>query len=157
MQAPEITFETDLKGNNLNKILSNLDAATGGKESQPPKASEPAQPKAAKAGKKLEVDDFVISGGIVHVSMTTLGGKAATIPLPDIHLTDLGRNPEGITPAELTKTVLQAIEKSAVQAASGSVGDIGKGATALTKDLNKTVSGSAGSVTKGIGDLFKKQ
>ncbi len=157
VQAPEITFETDLKGNNLNKILANLDAATGGSGSQPPKAKEPAQPKAAKAGKKLQVDDFVISGGKVHVSMTTLGGKAATIPLPDIHLTDLGKGPEGITPAELTKVVLQAIEKSAVQAASGAVGDIGKGATALTKDLSKTVSGSAGSITKGIGGLFKKQ
>src|SRR5579859_2473502 len=33
VQAPEITFETDLTGNNLSKILDNLQAATG--ESQP--------------------------------------------------------------------------------------------------------------------------
>ena len=157
VQGPEITFETDLRGNNLNKILANLNAAPGGAESQPLKANEPAQPKEAKAGRKLQVDDFVISGGKVHVSMTTLGGQAATIPLPEIHLTGLGQGPEGITPAELTKVVLQAIEKSAAQAASGAVGDIGKGATALTKDLNKTLSGSAGSITKGIGGLFKKQ
>src|SRR3974390_655789 len=29
VQAPEITFETDLKANNLSKILANVEAATG--------------------------------------------------------------------------------------------------------------------------------
>src|SRR6266702_4272761 len=30
VHAPEITFETDLKGNNLSKIVANIQAATGG-------------------------------------------------------------------------------------------------------------------------------
>src|SRR6266446_251191 len=40
VQAPEITFETDLRANNLSKILANLEAATGSGEKQPtqPKA-----------------------------------------------------------------------------------------------------------------------
>lgn len=152
VQAPEITFETDLKGNNLSKILANLQEASGGEQA-------PAQPESAKAGKKLEVDDFLITGGKIHVSVTALGGKLATVDLPDIHLTDMGKGQDGITSAELTRRVLQAIEKNAVQAASGSVAaDLSKRAEALTKDAAKNASNTAAeTITKGIGGLFKKK
>jgi uncharacterized protein involved in outer membrane biogenesis len=157
VQGPEITFETDLKGNNLNKILANVQQATGGGAAEPAKPQEAAQPKEAKAGKKLEVDSFVISGGKVHVAVTALGGQSATIPLPDIHLQDLGTGPEGITPGDLAKKVMEAIEKGATQAASGAVADIGKGAVYLTKDVGNAGSNAVQSVTKGIGNLFKKK
>jgi uncharacterized protein involved in outer membrane biogenesis len=157
VQGPEITYETDLRHNNLSKILANVQEATGsGGQVEPAKPPEPGQPKAAKPAKKLEVDEFVITGGKIHVSVTTLGGQAATIPLPDIHLQDLGTGPDGITPAELTKRVLSAIEKGAVQAASGAVTDIGKGAVYITKDAAGTGSNAVQKVTKGIGGLFKK-
>ena len=149
LQGPEITFETDFKGNNLSKILSNLEAATGGT-----KTNAPAE---AKASRKLQVDKFDITGGKIHVSVTTLGGKSATVPLPDIRLADLGQGPDGITAAELTKRVLQEIEKSAVQAASGAMTDLSKQAADLTKGLPQNTTGAVNSVTKSIGDLFKKK
>ena len=111
LQDPEITFETDLKGNNLSKLLSNVEAATGGSEQANSEAS-------SKAQKKLEVDDFLITGAKVQVTLTALGGKSATVPLPEIHLTGLGQGPDGITAAELTKLVLQEIEKNALQVSS---------------------------------------
>jgi uncharacterized protein involved in outer membrane biogenesis len=151
VQAPEITFETDLKANNLSKILSNVQAATGGAETS---SKTPAQ---AKANRKLQVDDFLISGGKIHVSLTTLGGKSTTVALPEVHLTDLGKGPDGITAAELTSRVIQAIEKEAVQASSGVVSDLAKEATGLTKDLNKTATGAADKLSQGIGGLLKKK
>jgi hypothetical protein len=151
VQGPEITYETDLKNNNLSKILANVQEATGGGQ------KEPSQPKEAKPAKKLEVDEFIIAGGRIHVSVTALGGGTATVPLPDIHLKDLGTGPDGITPAELTKQVLEAIESGAVKAASGAVADIAKGAVYATKDVTNTRSNAVQSVTKGIGNLFKKQ
>ncbi|HEY5915545.1 MAG TPA: AsmA family protein [Verrucomicrobiae bacterium] len=151
VQGPEITYETDLKGNNLSKILANLEEASGGSGGQAKPETE------KKASKKLQVDNFVISGGKIHVSVTALGGKSATVPLPEIRLTDLGKGPDGITAAELTKRVLQAIEKSAVQAASGAVTDLGKQAGELTKGLQKDAGGAVDKATKGIGDLFKKK
>ena len=157
VQGPEITFETDLKGNNLKKILANVQETTGGGAQEPAKPQEPAQPKEAKPAKKLEVDDFVISGGKVHVAVTALGGQSATIPLPDIHLQALGTGPEGITPGELAKQVLEAVEKGATQAAAGTVTDIGKGALYITKDLANTGTNAVESVTKGLGNLFKKK
>jgi len=150
VQAPEITFETDLKANNLSKILANVEAATGGGSTA---SKTPAQ---AKDNRKLQVDDFLISGGKIHVSLTTLGGKSATVALPEVHLTDLGKGPDGITAAELTARVIKAIEKEAVQASSGVVSDLAKEATGLTKDLNKTAAG-ADKLGQGINDLFKKK
>ena len=161
VQGPEITFETDLRNNNLKKIMANVQESTGGgtKEpaKEPAKPQEPGQPKEAKPAKKLEVDDFLISGGKVHVAVTALGGQSATIPLPDIHLQGLGTGPDGITPGELAKQVLAAIEKGAAQAAAGAVTDIGKGALYLTKDAAGTGSNAVDSVTKGLGNLFKKK
>lgn len=149
VQAPEITFETDLKGNNLSKILANLQAATGG-------AGSTGTPADKSAGKKLQVDDFLISGGKIHVTITALGGQSATVPLPEIHLTSLGQGPEGITAAELTKLVLQAVEKEAVQVATSAVAELTKDPSKLIKGLSDTAAGSASSVTKGLGGLLKK-
>jgi uncharacterized protein involved in outer membrane biogenesis len=155
LQGPEITYETDLRHNNLSKILANVQEATGGAGQEPARPTEPAQPKAAKPAKKLEVDEFVISGARVHVSITGMAGQAAMIRLPDIHLPPMGTGPEGITPAALTKLVLEAIEKGASQAASGAVTDISKGAVYLTKDLGSVRTNPVESVTKGLGGFLK--
>ena len=153
VQAPEITFETDLKQNNLSKIVANIQAATGGSES----SGKPAAPsKEAKAGKKLQVDDFLITGGKIHVNVTALGGQSATVPLPEIHLTGLGQGPDGITAAELSQRVLSAIEKEAVKASSGAVASLTKDAANLTKGLGTNTTGVIDNV-KGIGGLFKKK
>jgi uncharacterized protein involved in outer membrane biogenesis len=160
VQAPEITYETNLKESNLSKILDNLQEATGGgtTEAQPKgEAKKPAEPKEAKAGKKLQVDDFLISGAKLHISLTVLGGKSATVPLKDIHLTGLGQGPDGITAGEVIKKALQAIQQQAAEAAGSLAADIGKGAADLTKGAAKGVGDAAGSVTKSIGDLFKKK
>jgi uncharacterized protein involved in outer membrane biogenesis len=152
VHEPEITFETDLKGNNLSKIVANLQGATG--ETSPGKTSPP---KESGPGKKLQVDDFLISGGKIHVSVTALGGQSATVALPEIHLTDLGKGPDGITAAELTQRVLQEIEKEAVKASSGAVADLSKQAAGLTKGLSNMTTGATDTITKGLGGLLKKK
>jgi len=150
VQAPEITYETDLRGNNLSKILANLEATSGGQEKEPAKLKE------TTPAKKLQVDDFIIRGGKVHVSVTAVGGQSATVSLPEIHLKDLGKDADGITPAELSKKVLQVVLETASKEAAAVLTDISKGATYLTKDLGKTATNSVQKATKSLGDLFKK-
>jgi len=150
LQGPEITFETDLTQNNLGKILANLNESTAS-------GKEPTQTKEGKPTKKLEVDDFLITGGKIHVNVTSLGGKSATVALPEIHLKDLGKDAQGITPAELSKKVLQAIETAAAQAAAGAIADLSKGAVYLSGDAAKGATNTVNKVTTGIGDLFKKK
>lgn len=147
VQAPEITFEGGLGGNNLQQIQANVDAATGGGKSSP--GTQPAPDKPA-ASKKLQVDDFVITGGKVHVSLSGLGGNAVTVPLPDIHLSQLGTGPDGITAAELTREVFNALLAKTAEAAGPALNQLGKGAM----DTGKAGVQDA---TKRVTDLLKKK
>jgi uncharacterized protein involved in outer membrane biogenesis len=149
LEGPEITFETDLRGNNLSKILKNLEESTGGDGTQP------AEPKEAQAGKKLQVDDFLIRGAKVHVQVAALGqSQSGTVTLPEIHLKDQGTGPEGITPAELSKNVLRVIIEHASKEAASAITDLTKDATGLTQGL-----GTTGTVEKanGLLDRFQKK
>jgi hypothetical protein len=148
VEGPEITFEGTLgTANNLGKILENAQAATGGEKSKT--ESKPDAP-----AKKLQVDEFTITGAKVNLSMTMLGGKALTVPLPDIKLPPLGTGPEGITAGELTQQVLKLVTAETLKVAEKAVTDFGKNAAgAVTKGATETLD----KATKGIGDLFKKK
>jgi hypothetical protein len=89
--------------------------------------------------------------------MTALGGGAATLPLPDIRLQNLGTGPDGITPAELMKRVLDAIQAGAAEASSGAVADSGKEAVQIARDAENAASNNVvEKVNKGIGGLLKR-
>ena len=147
VEAPEITFEGNpFSGNNLSAIMKNVNAATKGGGSEPTNATT--KP-AGQAGKKIEVDDFLITGAIVHVSLTGLGGKETILPLPDIHLTNLGQGNAGITAADLTRRVLDAITTATIKAVATATTDISHGA-------GKAAGAGMNKITPGIGGLFKK-
>ena len=137
VEAPEITFEGGLSGNNLSKILANLNESSTGPGSTNISGATPKEEK--KAAKKLQVDDFLITGAKVHFNGTTL-------PLPDIHLTGLGQGPDGITPAALIKEVLGQVNVATIKAVAGSAGDAGK-----------AIGGEASKLGKSLGGLFKKK
>lgn len=145
--GPEITYETDLKGSNLGKILDNMggDKPAGEK---PPVESKPASGGKG-AQKKLQVDEFVITGAKVHLAATMLG-SAPPLSIPEIRLTNLGQGSEGITAAELSQRVMSALYDATQKVVTDYVVKSGgKGA-----ELLKTPA--AESVKKGIGDFLKK-
>jgi hypothetical protein len=148
VEAPEVTYETDLKGSNLSKILENVQSVTGKSEQAQTGSSNP---------KRLQVDDFLITGGKISVAATMLGGKGATLPLPEIHLSNLGQGANGITPAELAEKALNAI-------VAGTVKAVAEGGAALAKEGLKTGTDAVKNVgTEGtktlqkVGDLFNKK
>jgi hypothetical protein len=139
--APDITFEGNplTSNNNISKILDNLNAAAKS-ASAAPATNQPAA--AAKPAKKLEVDDFLISDAKVHFN-------GVTLPLPPVHLTNLGTGPDGITAADLSKQVFSDLTSAIVKAVASSATDIGKDAgKAATEGVNK--------IKSGIGSLFGK-
>ncbi len=157
--APEITLESAGKGSNLSKILENIQAATASEKT--------AEKKDAKSAKKLQVDDFSVTNGKINLSLSMLGGKSLTVPLPDIHLKDLGANEQGITPADLTERVFAAIFQGTAEAAGQAIvklgknagefaNSVGKGALDAAKSVGKGVTDGAKKIGEGIGSLFKK-
>ncbi|MFM1770568.1 MAG: hypothetical protein RJA22_3097 [Verrucomicrobiota bacterium] len=156
--GPEITFEGAIGSkNNLSQILANVDAALGG--------GKPAEPKKDDAAAtKLQVDEFSITGAKVSLSMTVLGGKAVTVPLPPIKLENLGQGPDGITPVELVQKALTSITAETLKAAQQAVVDFTKNATGAAVEAGKgaadaAVKSASGvlDAAKGVGDLFKRK
>ena len=154
VESPEITFEGGLGGNNLSKIMDNVNGVA--KSGGPAPASTTTSNKPAK---KIEVDDLLITGAKVSGTLILFGGKEVPIPslqLPDIHLTDLGKGSDGLTATDLTRAVLSAITAATIKTVANSAADIGKGAENLGKDAGKTAGDSVNKITKGIGGLFGK-
>src|SRR5262249_21289844 len=87
VEAPEITYEAGFGGSNIGKILENMQSTEKQEKSGGTKSTS----------KALQVDDFLIKGGKIHVSATMLSGVSATLALPEIHFSNLGQGPEGIT------------------------------------------------------------
>ncbi len=139
IESPEINYEkSGLKGGNLDQILDNL--KTG--EKKPGEAS-PAS-KADGTSKKLQVDEFLITGAKVHTTLPILG--TLTLPLPEIKLTALGQGPDGITAADLGTKAMGALMDAVVKA----LADAGtKSAGGAIDNLKKGAGG--------LGDLFKKK
>lgn len=145
----EITFlGNPLGGNNLTKIQENVDAFVTSLASKPG-TNAAATTGEKKPGKKLEVDDFLITGAVIHFN-------GAKLPLPDIHFTDLGKGPEGITAGDLTKKVLGEITTGTLKAIASSIGSLGKGVENLGKDAAKATGDGVKKIGKSIGGLFGK-
>lgn len=164
----DITFESEvtlggnpLKANNLAKIMDNVNAATKSADNAAAPAANAAPAGTTQPGKKLQVDDVLITGAKVHATLTGMVNKEVTVTLPDIHLTDLGKGGDGITAGELIKKILGQIDADTVKALLASVGDLGKNAAqqaisgALT-NVNKSANDSVKQLKKGLGNLLEK-
>jgi len=148
--APEITFEGDLSGNNLSKLLDNIKGSSEKDKQATTKEEKSSQ-------KKLQVDDFLITGAKVHVATSLLGGGSATLSIPEIHLTNLGQDADGITAAQLSEKVFAELFHRTIEAVTAQIGNLGKGATDLLKGATTNAVPSVDKITKGVGDLFKKK
>jgi len=157
VRSPDITFEGNPFGaNNLKKIMDNVNAFAGSAGTTPT-ANAPAQAGANKPAKKLEVDDFLITGAKVHAQINTgILNKEINLTLADIHLTGLGQGAAGITPAELTQKVLGQITTSTIEALGKAVTDLGKNLGNLGGTAGKAAADSVDKVKKGLGGLFGK-
>jgi len=138
--APDITFEGNpLTGNNnFSKILDNLNSASKSTGTTTTNRATGA----VKPAKKLEVDDFLISGAKVHYN-------GLTLDLPPVHLTDLGKGTDGITATDLSKRVFSELTSTIIKTVASS-------ATNLGKDAGKTLGEDVNKIKKGLGDLLGK-
>jgi hypothetical protein len=133
VKAPEITLEGGLKDNNLTRIQNNVNASSKSDSSK----SGGGGSAEGGAKKKIQVTDFVVSGAILHVKSPLLANQMVTVPLPTIHLTNLGTGADGITPAELTEKVMDSLMREVIPAVAKLVSDAGGRAVGLGKDAEK--------------------
>ena len=96
----------------------------------------------------------MIRGARVNVAAFPLGGKAMSLPLPDIRIENLGSQGDGITVPELSKQVVGEVVKGSMVVIAKSADQIFKGASEAAKSLGDEGK-TAADVVKGIGNLFK--
>jgi hypothetical protein len=154
LEAPVITFEGGLKGNNLNDLLKGMPARQTSPAETPTDEQKPAE---EPGSRKLQVDEFSLTGARVNVLIKELGGKTTTLVLPDIKLTNLGTGPEGITSKEMTRLVLDKVVKATLQTVLESGGDLNKIGESALKQLEDSGNQDATKAVRGVLDLFKKK
>ncbi len=145
IQGPEFILETGvgLGKSNIGTILANIEEFTG------PIGAEPVEEDSG-SSKNVQIDLLRITGGNVKVSNKLLGGQALTVPLPDIELTDIGVDDDGMTFGESMKIVFQAIN----QGIFTSVGSSGKVLGDQLKSVQEATLKGVGSFLKGLKDTL---
>lgn len=161
--APEATYEFASGGSNFDVLQRNAQAyakkmGAGGDKKEEKKGEGP----------KLIIDNLYIRDGKVGVSHALLKGKQLDVPLPNIHLADIGKEKKGATPDEVAERVMTSISRGA-QNAVGTL-NIDKmlgGAAAAAKDAAAGAAKAAGEAAQGAtkalegaagaaGDTMKK-
>lgn len=134
---PDVTYEFAAGGSNLAAIQRNIDRYVadhlGGTSTS--KGTEP--------GKKLIIEHVYIKSGTTTVSANILNGEAVSVPLPDLHLKDIGKQSNGATAGEAAKQVLgtltQGVTKSMGSLNLGTVADSLKKGTEAATDTIKSL------------------
>ena len=158
---PQITYEKALRTSNLAQLQENLAPK---KEAEPAKEKPEAEPKKEKGkAKKVIIEDFQLNGAKLNVTITALGGKKLSLPLPPINMKDIGKSSGGASPAEVISEVFNSIlsaAKTALAKSGDIAGDALKDVSGAAGDAVKSVGGTAGEaadkIKKGIGSLFGK-
>ncbi len=160
IEAPEVTYETDLKGSNITRLKENIEAFTGTGATEPgdEPAEEPAdkpaeEPNAedGKPGKKVVIESFKIADGQIRLSATVLGGAALPVPLPEVHLTDIGKDSGGTSIGEAVSEIFGSVTGTitgAVKAGGALIGD--------TTDAVKDTAEQTGKAVKDVGKSLKE-
>ncbi|MBN1830773.1 MAG: AsmA family protein [Deltaproteobacteria bacterium] len=122
--APEIVYEKIGNTDNFKAILNNVK-----KSAKMPEKPAGEESDERNGGKKLLIRDLIVKDGKVNLSVAMLGAeKSISAALPDIHMTDLGKEKEGATPAQIFERVLAFLYE---QITSSAVSDI------LNKELEE--------------------
>jgi len=139
VESPEITYERAMNGSNLSKILNNVNSSS-------PSSNELSNNNSTAPGKPaptIEIDDFVITGAKVNVGIS--GVMSKVLPLPEIHLTNLGKNGNGLSGVELAREILKTLLTDTIKTVIESVDNI-----------KQTITGLTGTLTGSLGGLFGK-
>ncbi|MDB6167872.1 MAG: hypothetical protein JWM88_736 [Verrucomicrobia bacterium] len=119
----EFNYETKIVSSNINDLLKNIEARTGGdKEATAANGKQ----------KKFEVHHLRLTNAKVTVG---LGATALPLSMPPIEMTDLGTAEGGITAEQLAFAVMRKVTSGVVAATTQAAGQIGStgGAAAVEK------------------------
>jgi hypothetical protein len=134
--APDVGYEKGDTMTNFDAIQKNIADYLG-----------PADNKPSEGGKKLIVEELTIRNAKVDVSSAFMAGKSIVVDLPDITLRNLGKAKGGITPGELGREIVGALQKQLTHAVNFDK---------LGKAIDESASAAAKEATEATGEAVDK-
>jgi hypothetical protein len=159
--GPEVTYEKRGKSDNFQSILSNV------QKNVPKGETAKKEPAKEGPGKKLIINDFIMTDGKVNLAVALAGGalgeQEIKADLPDIHLKDIGKKKGGASAAEVAKEIFAALyDKIKSPAVMGALNDQLKKLSGVGMDeIDKAakgaadIAGDAGKEAEGVADKVK--
>ncbi len=124
IQNPQVNYEITSGGDsNLSALQKNAEhyANSMGGNTTKAKAAG-AKPPAQGGERKVIISDLVVHNGQLGITASLMNQtKSFQAPLPDIHLTNIGKDSNGATIAQVTDQLLSSITASAGKAATGAI------------------------------------
>ena len=161
---PQITYEVGMGNSNVGTLLDHLGGDTKAQPKQE-EAEKPAEAEKSEGGKKVVIDEVIVSGGTVQLSAKLMQGTAVPIPLPSITLHDIGKSDdaskpdEGVSIAEATSDILKSICTSTADVASkawSGLKDLGKATGKALGNAADATGEALGNAADAVKNLFKK-
>jgi hypothetical protein len=136
---PQLTYEHASKGSNLDVIQRHVQAYVASH------AGAGAQGEGASRPTRVILDQLDVQGARADVSAEMLQGKTISVPLPGLHLRDIGKQAGGVTPAEAANQIVAAIRK-----------DVARAVLPLQLDgMAQSIQKGAASVVDAVKGFFK--
>lgn len=150
IEAPELTYETKLNGNNINDIKYHVARQSSSSSTSSDTSSEA-------PGKKVIIEHFLFANGKVNIVTPVTVDQAVSVAIPDVELNDIGKKSNGVTLREALQQIFPELQKGITKAVANS-GDAIKDQLKQAEDALK--QGDVEKV-KGLLDgakgLFKKE
>ena len=136
---PQITYEYASAGSNLDVLQRQIERSVTQQRGNTKRSQD------SKSGKKLVIEHLYIKNGTASVRAEILYGDVLSVPIPDLHLRDIGKKSNGTTVGDAMRQILGPL-----------VQQVGTAVTSLdVKAAGKTFQKGVDAATQTIKDLFK--
>lgn len=134
LDAPDMIYEIGSKGNNISKIQENVEKYV----------TELGLESSDDSELKYIIDNVYINATKVQIASDLLGGKGASVTLPDLHIADIGKRENGAIATDVLKQVFGVVNASVTKVAQSEVlgdvlGNVEDAAGNVVKDLEDQV------------------
>lgn len=133
--SPDIVYENSEKTSNFDVLQQNISTYLG-----PAKLKSPDD-------KKLIVHHLSITNGKVKAVAAFMNGQSVDFDLPDVHLTELGKAENGLSPGQLGQVIVSVLKKQLISTINF---------TKLARELLGTAGELAGSVQETSTEVVNK-
>ncbi len=143
VEKPRIRYEIGQKGTNIDTIRGNVESqqSAGTSSDDGP-------------GRSFIIKNLYLRDGTVSVAATGLFDEQLAVPLPDIHLTDVGQDGAGASPGDIVEQTLAAVGNGITTAvADVDLDSIREGAEDLATDAGEVIEDAAEETGKAASDV----